>query len=72
MVKVHTLLAHEGVIVPKRTLERSCAELCGPRRGQKKTVRVADGEPGVELQVDFGAWASCSTPTRIGVGWSTR
>ena len=54
VVKVHTLLARQGVIVPKRTLERFCAELCGPRRGQKKTVRVADGEPGVELQVDFG------------------
>ena len=54
MVKVHTLLTRQGVAVPKRTLERFCAELCGPRRGQKKTVRVADGEPGVELQVDFG------------------
>jgi transposase len=54
VVKVHTLLARQGVEVPKRTLERFCAELCGPRRGQKKTVRVADGEPGVELQVDFG------------------
>jgi len=54
VVKVHTLLARQGVGVPRRTLERFCAELCGPRRGQKKTVRVADGEPGVELQVDFG------------------
>jgi transposase len=54
VVKVHTLLARQGVDVPKRTLERFCAELCGPRRGQKKTVRVADGDPGVELQVDFG------------------
>jgi transposase len=54
VVKVHTLLARQGVDVPKRTLERFCAELCGPRRGQKKTVRVADAEPGVELQVDFG------------------
>src|SRR5271166_4162705 len=51
VVKVHTLLTRQGVTVPKRTLERFCAELCGPRRGQKKTVRVADGEPGVELQV---------------------
>jgi transposase len=54
VVKVHTLLGRQGVAVPKRTLERFCAELCGPRRGQKWTVRVADGEPGVELQVDFG------------------
>ncbi len=54
VVKVHTLLTRQGIQVPKRTLERFCAELCGPRRGQKVTVRVADGEPGVELQVDFG------------------
>jgi transposase len=54
VVKVHTLLARTGVFVPRRTLERFCAELCGPRRGAKKTVRVADGEPGEELQVDFG------------------
>src|ERR1700693_903296 len=54
VVKVHTLLARQGVTVPKRTSARFCAEPCGPRRGQKKTVRVADGEPGVELQVDFG------------------
>jgi len=54
VVKVHSLLARQGVEVPRRTLERFCAELCGPRRGAKKTVRVADGEPGEELQVDFG------------------
>jgi len=54
VVKVHTLLARQGVTVPIRTLERFCAELCGPRRGQGTTVRVADGEPGDELQVDFG------------------
>jgi len=54
VVKVHQLLGRQGVLVPRRTLERFCAELCGPRRGQKKTVRVADGEPGQELQVDFG------------------
>ncbi|MGO9197590.1 MAG: hypothetical protein ACLQK4_10760 [Acidimicrobiales bacterium] len=54
VVKVHTLLARMGVVVPPRTLERFCAELCGPRRGRRRTVRVADGEPGVECQIDFG------------------
>jgi transposase len=54
VVKVHTLLARRGVTVPIRTLERFCAELCGPRRGRGTTVRVADGAPGDELQIDFG------------------
>jgi transposase len=54
VAKVHTLLARRAVVVPARTLERYCAELCGPRRGRATTVRVADGEPGDELQVDFG------------------
>jgi transposase len=54
VVKVGTLLARRGVVVPGRTLRRFAAELCGPRRGRGTTVRVADGEPGAELQVDFG------------------
>jgi transposase len=54
VAKVHTLLSRRGVSVPARTLERYCAQLCGPRRGPTTTVRVADGEPGDELQVDFG------------------
>ena len=54
VVKVRDLLARQGVVVPARTLERFAALLCGPRRGRGTTVRVADGEPGDELQVDFG------------------
>jgi len=54
VVKVHTLLQRLGVEVPPRTLERFCAKHFGPRRGGGTTVRVADGEPGEELQVDFG------------------
>ncbi|MDQ3946402.1 MAG: IS21 family transposase [Actinomycetota bacterium] len=54
VTKVGTLLARQGVMVPGRTLRRFAAELCGPRRGRGTTVRVADGEPGDELQVDFG------------------
>ena len=54
VVKVRTLLGRHGIVVPARTLERFAAQLCGPRRGRAVTVRVADGEPGDELQVDFG------------------
>jgi transposase len=54
VAKVGVLLARRGVEVPQRTLERFCAGLCGPRRGRRATVRVADGQPGSELQVDFG------------------
>jgi transposase len=54
VVKVHELLTRQGIAVPPRTLERFCVEVCGPRRGRRTTVRVADGEPGDELQVDFG------------------
>jgi transposase len=54
VAKVRDLLGRQGVVVPARTLERFAAGLCGPRRGRATTVRVADGEPGDELQVDFG------------------
>ncbi|HEY6796635.1 MAG TPA: IS21 family transposase [Kineosporiaceae bacterium] len=53
-VKVGEFLARRGVVVPARTLDRFVVELCGPRRGRAVTVRVADGAPGRELQVDFG------------------
>jgi hypothetical protein len=52
--------------VPERTLHRFCAEELGYRK-QKTTVRVDDGEPGQELQVDFGrmGWlADPATKTR--------
>jgi transposase len=53
LVKVHTLLGRRGVVVPYRTLHRFAVAECGFGR-RMATVRVADGEPGVELQVDFG------------------
>jgi len=53
VVKVHELLARRGCVVPYRTLHRFATERCG-YRARDTTVRVADGEPGVELQVDFG------------------
>ena len=55
VVKVGELLARRGVVVPERTLHRYALEVCDVGRGRRgTTVRVADGEPGDELQVDFG------------------
>jgi transposase len=54
VAKVRNLLFRQGIAVPARTLERFAAELCGPRRGRATTVRIADGDPGDEIQVDFG------------------
>jgi transposase len=52
VVKIGVLLQRRGVVVPYRTLHRFCVECCGFGRGAT-TVRVADGEPGVECQIDF-------------------
>jgi transposase len=52
MVKVEELLARQGVQVPYRTLHRFAVERCG-FGVRSTTVRVVDGEPGVECQVDF-------------------
>lgn len=54
-VKAHELLGRQGVVVPERTLHRYSLEVLGVGRSARTTtVRVADGEPGGELQVDFG------------------
>lgn len=52
-VKIRELLARQGCAVPYRTVHRYLVERCG-FRAPKATVRVDDGEPGEELQVDFG------------------
>jgi len=55
VVKVHEFLAREGIVVPERTLHRYADEVCDVGRGRRgTTVRVNDGKPGDELQVDFG------------------
>jgi len=55
VVKVHELLERNGVVVPERTLHRYALEELGiGRSARESTVRVADGKPGDELQVDFG------------------
>ena len=52
IVKVHELLARQGCSVPYRTLARFAVARC-VSRAAATTVRVADGEPGVECQIDF-------------------
>jgi transposase len=55
VVKIGVLLGRQGVAVPYRTLHRFCVECCGfTGRRPATTVRVADGEPGMECQIDFG------------------
>ena len=53
VVKIGRLLEGQGVVVPYRTLHRFCVERCGFGK-TAATVRVNDGEPGSEVQVDFG------------------
>jgi transposase len=53
LTNVHGKLERQGVAVPYRTLHRFAVERCGFGR-TKSTVRVADGEPGMECQIDFG------------------
>ena len=52
IVKVEQLLTRQGVNVPYRTLHRFAVARCG-FRPKDTTVRVLDGEPGVECQIDF-------------------
>ena len=69
LTKIETLLRRRGVVVPYRTLNRFCiAELGFGNRGS--TVPVADGEPGHELQVDFGrlGLVGLRSPRRIAKG----
>jgi len=52
VVKIEDLLARSGCVVPYRTLHRFAVARCG-FRVTGTTVRVLDGEPGVECQIDF-------------------
>lgn len=61
LTNVHGKLARRGVVVPYRTLHRFAVERCGFGRRQP-TVRVADGQPGVECQLDFGRLGLVADP----------
>jgi transposase len=55
VVKIQDFLGREGVVVPYRTLVRFCEQCCGfEGRRRQETVRVLDGDPGGECQLDFG------------------
>jgi transposase len=69
-VKIHELLERRGVVVPLRTVQRYLLEVCGRSRGRGPTVRVADGEPGDELQVDFGRMGFLVDGARRRVVWA--
>jgi transposase len=53
LTNIHGKLERRGVAVPYRTLHRFAVERCGFGR-RTATLRVADGDPGMECQVDFG------------------
>jgi hypothetical protein len=61
VVKIEELLARSGCAVAYRTLHRFAVERCG-FRPKTTTVRVADGEPGVECQVDFAQMGYLTDP----------
>jgi hypothetical protein len=62
-VKAQELLARRGIAVPQRTVQRYALEVLGVGRSARgTTVRVADGEAGVELQVDFGRMGLINDP----------
>jgi len=61
VVKIGVLLERQGVVVPYRTLHRFCVERCGFGK-TAATVRVADGEPGMECQIDFGYLGMLADP----------
>ncbi|MDQ3707861.1 MAG: hypothetical protein M3387_00865 [Actinomycetota bacterium] len=61
VVKIADLLARRGVKVAERTLHRFCADELGYPQ-QRTTVRVADGEPGGEVQVDFARMCLVDDP----------
>ncbi|MGH3797656.1 MAG: IS21/IS408/IS1162 family transposase [Pseudonocardiaceae bacterium] len=61
LTNAHGKLTRLGVVVPYRTLHRFGVERCGFGR-RPSTVRVADGEPGVECQIDFARMGLINDP----------
>ena len=61
VVKIGDLLARRGTVVAYRTLHRFCVQCCGFGRSAA-TVRVADGDPGVECQLDFARMGLIDDP----------
>jgi transposase len=72
LIKIASLLQRQGVSLPYRTLHRFATVELGFEGRQRRTVRVADGKPGSECQVDFGRmgllWDSVSGRRRLVYG----
>ena len=71
LTNIHGKEARRGVIVPYRTLHRFAVERCGFGR-TRSTVRVADGEPEGECQIDFGRLGMMLDPVTGGAGHCMR
>ena len=66
-------MARQGVVVAERTLQRYALKVLSVGRSARDTtLRVADCEPGSELQVDFGKTGLVPDPAsgRKKVCWS--
>jgi hypothetical protein len=61
LTNIHGKLTRLGVVVPYRTLHRFAVERCGFGR-RRPTLRVADGDPGVECQIDFARMGLINDP----------
>ena len=61
VAKIEVLLTRQGCVVPYRTLHRFATERCG-FGSRETTVRVVDGDPGVECQLDFGYMGMLDDP----------
>jgi len=61
LTNIHGKLTRRGVVVPYRTLHRFASERCG-FGARQATLRVADGEPGVECQIDFARMGLIGDP----------
>ena len=61
VTKIEILLARQGCVVPYRTLHRFVTERCG-FKPRATTVRVADGDPGIECQLDFAYMGMLDDP----------
>jgi len=61
VTKIEILLTRQGCVVPYRTLHRFATERCG-FGSRETTVRVVDGDPGVECQLDFAYMGMLDDP----------
>ena len=62
LTNIHGKLTRRGVVVPYRTLHRFACERCG-FGARQPTVRIADGDPGVECQIDFARMGLIGDPS---------